>query len=493
MIKHVQICIVKSGMVLTQKYHHLLWRAGFGPSPYRLNWPSGFKPEKVVQEMLKESEKEPDPFTVVGNLETDSLNAPGDKNRMNPEQETGNDLAAERRRQIQQKNRQATRSLNLAWLNEMAQSPAQIREKISLFWHGHFACRNLNGFFQQQLINTIRKHALSDFGTLLHAVSKSPAMLQFLNNQQNRKGSPNENFAREVMELFTIGREHYTESDVREAARAFTGWGFSREAAFQFRPFQHDTGIKTVLGKTGILSGEEVLNHLLSQKQTAIFICTKLYRFYVNDNVNSKHVAWLAGRFYESGYQIKPLLYDLFTAGWFYDPVQVGTRIKSPVEWLTGLRRQLPMRIGNEDILLLLQRALGQVLFYPPNVAGWPGGKNWIDSSSLLLRMQLPQLLSSHDGIDLSLKADDDSEMGMSRRVSGALNRFFPDTRIDWEIVLSAFAGIPESEKYERIASAILQTKRLPQKKLIETLTNNSSDTRRLLIALISMPEYQLC
>jgi hypothetical protein len=171
----------------------------------------------------------------------------------------------------------------------------------------------------------------------------------------------------------------------------------------------------------------------------------------------------------------------------------MGNHVKSPVELLAGIRRQLPMDIGNEDIQLLIQRALGQILFYPPNVAGWPGGKSWIDSSSLLLRMRLPQMLSTGDGIEINVKSDDDTEMGMSRRAAGALNRFSLNATIDWNEVLKPFEKIAPAKQFEMMASCFLQTKKLPERDLINYLSNESPDARKAIIALMSLPEYQLC
>src|SRR5690242_935193 len=190
----------------------------------------------------------------------------------------------------------------------MINSEAQLREKMSLFWHGHFACRILNIFFQQQLINAIRQNAFSDFGTLLRNVSKSPAMLSFLNNQQNKKQHPNENFAREVMELFTIGRGNYTETDVKEAARAFTGWGTNPQGEFIFRRAVHDDGTKSFMRRTGNFDGDEVLNIILERRETASFITSKIYRYFVNEEPDEKHISWLASRFYESRYDISALM-----------------------------------------------------------------------------------------------------------------------------------------------------------------------------------------
>jgi len=476
-----------------QKQNHLLWRAGFGPGAGQLGFTGNFQPEKTFIDLLKASEKTPVPFTIIEKLLAGMGQNP--EGAMRQEQMTGDNSkeAAERRKAIQQKNREAIRDLNLAWLNKMIESPAQLREKMAFFWHGHFACRTQNSFFSQQLLNTIRTHALSDFGTLLAEVSKSAAMLQFLNNQQNRKYSPNENFAREVMELFTMGRGNYTEQDVKEAARAFTGWGFNQAGEFQFRRNQHDEGSKTILGKTGNYDGEQVLKILLEQPATAKFICTKLYRFLVNDTVNTKQVDWLAKRFFDSGYQIKQLLTDLFTADWFYAKENTGTHIKSPVELWVGIRRQIPMQLANEEVQLLVQRALGQVLFYPPNVAGWQGGKTWIDSSSLLLRMRIPQLFASAEGIEMNFKADDDAEMGQGKRNPANMNRYRIKADIDWKQAFAAIEKIPEKTRYQQIAAGFLQTEKLPEQSFMDQFTGNENRDANLAVALMSLPEYQLC
>ena len=474
-----------------QKQNHLFWRAGFGPTPDMQLQTTPFDSAKYFQVLWLASEKKPVPFRIVEPTIDGLANGIGDITRMQQKQAMDDEATkAEARKKQQLQNREAVRSLNLTWMEEMVNSPAQLREKVALFWHGHFACRIVNSYFQQQLINTIREHALSDFGTLLTKVSKTPAMLQFLNNQQNRKNSPNENFAREVMELFTMGRGNYTEHDVKEAARAFTGWGFNLEGAFVFRPIIHDRGEKTILGKKGIETGEEVLQVLLEQPATARFLCTKFYRFFVNENVKEQHVEWLAKRFFESGYQMKTLLQDIFTADWFYNPENVGTRIKGPIELMVGLQRQLPMELTNKPALLLIQRALGQILFYPPNVAGWPGGKTWIDSSSLLLRMRIPQLLASKEGVEVALKNDDDTDMGRGNK---GMNRFVMQASIDWNKALKPFASLPADKQFPMLRAGLLQSGKLPELDYMKDLTGSTPEGPKMTIALMSLPEYQLC
>ncbi len=237
-------------------------------------------------------------------------------------------LNAAEKKQVQQLNRKRNIEINLNFLNEMVHSEDQLRAKMSFFWHGHFASRVINSNFSAHILNEIRKNALGNFRDLLFAVSKAPAMLNFLNNQRNKKDHPNENFAREVMELFTMGPGNYTESDVREAARAFTGWSYDKDGQFLERKKFHDSGRKTFLGKTGNFDGNAVLDIILDQPATARFITAKLYRFLVNEHVDSGIIASLSKDFYDSGYNIKQLLDRMFTAGWFYDSKNVGNKIK---------------------------------------------------------------------------------------------------------------------------------------------------------------------
>jgi len=267
------------------KNQHLLWRAGFGPAVEQWNDLAKGSPSKWFEALEKASRKEPMPLKVAENVVEGLMNGIDGVRRT--------EMSKEEKQQLQKKSREEIRNLNLEWLSEMVNSEQQLREKLAFFWHGHFACRNLNAFYQQDLINIIRKNALGNFGTMLKEVSRSAAMLAFLNNQQNRKQKPNENFAREVMELFTMGRGNYTEKDIKEAARAFTGWQFKINGEFVFRPNLHDDGVKTVLSKTGNFDGDDVLNILLEQKQTATYITTKLYRFFVNDEADKEKVKWL--------------------------------------------------------------------------------------------------------------------------------------------------------------------------------------------------------
>jgi len=480
------------------KNQHLMWRAGFGPAAAQLSQLKSVTPAQLYAALQKASAKKPE-----------FIDATDDylKGLVRGIQEEGmkkRELDAETRKNVQQQTRQAVKSLNLMWLNEMVDSKAQLREKMAFFWHGHFATRNINVFYQQQLLDVIRTHALGNFRDLLQEVSKAAAMLNFLNANQNRKGHPNENFAREVMELFTLGRGNYTEHDIKEAARAFTGWGANVKGEYVFRRFQHDDGEKTVLGKSGKLTGEEVLDHLVDQQQTAEFITKKIYRFFVNDTVDTTKVKWLSERFYKSGYDISKLMEDIFTSDWFYEEKNIGTRIKSPVELLVGIRRMLPMELEQEESQLIVQRLLGQVLFYPPNVAGWPGGKSWIDSSSLMTRMRLPQLITDNDELNISPKADDDQMMGMmdaktaKQKAKGGMGRAGKPivADINWENYLKAYDGIAREELLASLGTSLLQLQPKFAPTLIQKFAdsqNRESYLRSATIQIMSTPEYQMC
>ncbi len=481
-----------------QKNQHLWWRAGFGPPADQIKQLSGKKPEAIFHSILKASEKKPDLFDLV---DPDLKEMVMENQQMVPGKRA--DLKPNEKQMIRRQSVQDISKLNIRWLQEMTDSTAQLLEKMSLFWHGHFASKTVNIIYDQALLNVIRANALGNFKDLLFEVSKTASMIQFLNNNQNKKGHPNENFARELMELFTIGRGNYTETDIKESARAFTGWGTNPQGDFTFRPRQHDDGIKTFFGKTGNLSGEDILAILLDQKQTAVFITRKIYKFFVNEIVDEEIVSALAANFYSSGYDIRGLMTSIFKSSWFYDQKNIGTQIKSPVVWLIGMRRQLPLEMQNPAVQLILERLLGQVLFSPPNVAGWPGGKHWIDSSSLMLRMQVPRIISQSDILLSKPKDDDDMMMGMrdqgfiknpKKVVNPGVQLF--QTKILWDDYIKNFNDVSDTELFGAIRDLLLQ-KVFPMNEtdIVKYIDESDRITRiqSITIRLMGTPEYQLC
>ncbi|MEM6831301.1 MAG: DUF1800 domain-containing protein [Bacteroidota bacterium] len=365
-------------MKLTQQHvQHLLMRIGFGDQLDVVNAYQGQPAGEILKDQFKK---------------TRSVRRIQVKSDLNPT--AFKTMTKEEKQQMRMDQRSKLAELNSLWIKEMVQSRSGIGEKLAFFWHDHFACKSNRVDFMQSYLQTIRQHALGNFGDLLRAVSKTPAMLQYLNNQQNKKSAPNENFAREVMELFTLGLDNgYSEQDISEAARAFTGWGFTREGTFVERTRTHDFGQKSFFGNKGAFNGDDILDMLLENKQTANYISEKWVAYFVNYKGDARLQTQVANALYESNYDIKTGLTALFTSQVFFNKENIGSRIKSPIELIVGLQRQLQVAITDEQSLLFLQKTLGQTLFDPPNVAGWPDGKGWIDSASLMFRLRLPELV----------------------------------------------------------------------------------------------------
>ncbi|WP_316795817.1 DUF1800 domain-containing protein [Pedobacter agri] len=472
------------------KVKHLYNRAGFGISYPELNKLSKKNISKVVDGLLEEPKKD---YAITLVNDTESRRQMLVQSGLYAKKDLTDDEKKMRREIVQMQN-EVSRDLNIAWVSKMINTESPLREKMTLFWHGHFACRNNNPMYAQQLNNIQRQHGLGSFRTLLVEVSKSPAMLQYLNNQQNKKGKPNENFARELMELFTLGRGNYTENDIKESARSFTGWSYDKDGAFIFRKTQHDDGTKTFFGKIGNFEGENIIDIILEKPETATFISKKVYKFFVNDNPNDAHIKELADHFYNSKYNINELMRKLFTSEWFYNPENVGTKIKSPAEFLIGLSREFFVTYNKPQVLIQLQSSLGQYLFNPPNVAGWPGGQNWIDSSSLMLRMRIPSLVLNDGEIDFSGKADpeDEAVIALSRIATTNANsnnkpKSYVNAQADWPKFLDT---LPKG------LSPLALTEFLLQPKLNDKITKMVSDNKGLrstAVEITSMPEYQLC
>lgn len=447
---------------------HLLWRAGFGIGLSQVSDLKKMNRKELLKELFTEDHSQTIEYTTAD---------------IEAEDYTAAKANADMRSQIQKTNQRQNQELNLNFLEKMVNSKNQLQEKMAFFWHGHFATRLNNPKFNKHQLNIIRKHALGNFRELLFEVSKSPAMLSFLNNQQNKKGHPNENFAREVMELFTMGIGNYTEKDIREAARAFTGWGFDKEANFIERTKQHDEDTKTFLGKTGNFTGDDVLNIILEQKTTAKFITAKIYKFFVNEKPDETIINELSDSFYHSNYDLKKLMREIFESDWFYDKKNIGNRIKSPTELMVGMMRLLPMTIQNPENLIVYQKLLGQMLLYPPNVAGWPSGKSWIDSSSLMLRLQIPQIWSGLRPLEVAPRQDDDIDMGMKSREAMKKSFKNPNIIIDWERVEKTF----DNKNCEEFLFSN------PKKLNMKAVQNFSDNSIKMnIINLMSTPEYQL-
>src|SRR5215471_8566858 len=285
-----------------------------------------------------------------------------------------------------------TQRLGVWWATRMLTTKRPLEEKLTLFWHGHFATGDAKVRDYRMMLRQnemLRRNAEGALGALLVGILKDPAMLVYLDNGENVKAHPNENFGRELLELFTMGVGHYTERDVREAARAFTGWT-NDVLDFRFDQAQHDFGEKTFLGRMGPLDGTDIIDRILAQEATGEFVAAKLYRYFVRDDVSPALKAELGRSFKAGGYQIKPLLKRMFLSKDFYSQPSMATQIKSPVVLVISTYRKIGLReLPTVPDFGRLTGALGQTLFDPPNVAGWAGGRTWITPATLMQRGNL--------------------------------------------------------------------------------------------------------
>lgn len=466
-------------MTTTQvKLKHLYWRAGFGLSlkewEFRKNWTL----DQAIDSLLFSHNTSPPQYAEYTDL---------DKLSMSEMREIR--ISKEQKNNLRKQERQLVIKQNANWILQMAATTNDpLLERMTLFWHGHFACETKQSKLAFQQLATLRKYALGNFRDLVLAIAKDPSMIRYLNNQQNKKKSPNENFARELLELFTIGLGNYTEKDIKEAARAFTGWSSSLNGEFTFRDVQHDNGQKDFMGARGNFNGDDIIHLILEQKETATFICTKIYRYFVNDKVNDVHVQLLSNHFYNSDYDIKKLMEFLFRADWFYAVENRGAKIKSPIELIVGLLRVVPTDFNNDLALLFIQRALGQMLFNPPNVAGWTGGRAWIDNSTLLLRLNLAKFLFDNAEIQFQLK---DIDANQKFRLAKRLN-----ASVHLDEILTYTTDITTPDLAKELTDFLLpKAPQISYKVLTEGLSTSDkiNYTRQLIVRIMSLPEYQMC
>lgn len=352
------------------------------------------------------------------------------------------------------------------WMTEMVTGPAPLGEVMTLFWHNHFTSglKKVRApvllFRQNQLL---RRHALGNFAELLRAIARDPAMLLYLDGARNKASAPNENFARELFELFTLGEGHYSEQDVREAARAFTGWSLDRDTGrFKFRRFWHDGGVKEVLGRRGRLDGDDVIDLLLAHPRLAETIVEKLWKSFISERPDPAEVARLAQGFRASGYEIRPLMRELLTSPAFWAAENRGRLIKSPVDLIVGTVRLFRFPIKDPRILARASRHLGQDLFNPPNVKGWPGGTAWITNQSLMERQNLLARISGDDSRAVMATRDGAAPMkAESQRRAVFLNRWIERLPGRWsgaENLAALLAPLPPVDiiVLDREASAAL-------------------------------------
>lgn len=356
---------------------HLLSRTHFGFDLQTLEACSNMSYDACVEQILESTRD--DTFLPL----PDILN----KNLLRHDRGPMNDEERQRRKAML---RQARSSLKVWWVTQMLTTPSQLREKMTLFWHNHFvsAMQKVRSPLLMARQNMLfRDEAVGNFRRLLESIVRDPAMLVYLDNISNTKNSPNENLGRELLELFTLGEGNYTEGDVKAAARALTGYGVNRiDGTFRFAVRQHDFGEKSFLGQKGNFDAEAIVRIILEQDAAAVFIVRKFWREFISDTPDEEEVQRLSALFRSGDYEIRPLLKEILLSDAF--KAAPNRLIKSPVELLVGLAHMFDADTVLADKIAQGCKILGQTLFDPPNVKGWPGYTAWIDTQSLLRRRQ---------------------------------------------------------------------------------------------------------
>lgn len=376
---------------------HLWNRAGFGADRSQIERAVALGREGFLAELFTVDEYFDEPFYARAKSQKE----------MSPREGMDPDERRKVRSMMRKGDREQLQDFQSWWVERMIDGDGPLVERMTLFWHGHFATSmdDVKDSFEMIRQNQLfRSHALGSVRDLAQAIARDPAMLEYLDNDVNQQGNPNENFARELMELFTLGEGNYTEDDVKEAARAFTGWT-DRDGKFRFRSRNHDTGVKTVLGITGDLDGDDVIEILLEQEACRSFLANKLIQYFEGVDPEPARLREYADYLGENDFEVGTFLAKLFRDPEFYRDAAVGSRIAGPVDYLVGASR----RLGVEPpprLVLLGTALLGQRLFYPPNVKGWEGGEAWITTSTLMQRGNLAGVLLGEVTIDDFLDYD---------------------------------------------------------------------------------------
>jgi uncharacterized protein (DUF1800 family) len=473
---------------------HLMNRAGFGGSPSAIENLRALGMNKAVSWFL-------DYERITDNTPAPDWAQP-DPQLIARREAIRNAADPETKRMLQQQQYQEENAemadLRYWWIRRMALGPRPFQEKMTLFWHGHFATsfeKVRTPYFLWLQNETLRQNATGNFNQLLIAVAEDPAMLVYLDGAQSHKNHPNENFAREVMELFTLGEGNYTEQDIQQAAKAYTGWGLSEDRLhYKYHPGNHDEGPKTVFGQTGNFTGEDVLNMICNKPECAQFIAQRLWRFFVQDDPPKASVDALADVLHKSNMDLKHTMSVLFRSKEFYAPEAIRAQIKSPVQWLIASAHQLEAPLPTQPMALVMLRQLGQELFQPPNVKGWDGGIAWITTNNLLDRYNFAAALVEGNRVPLP---------GLQSQMRSMLNSISPDglMTIEPANVMALFSPVDLADPINflgalqaRFINSQLKPQRLAS--LTDFLKSRSpleeADIRKSIRLIMSTPEYQL-
>src|SRR5256884_2051287 len=378
---------------------HLLTRAGFGGTPAEIEAGYGKGLEATIHDLVDASDDfaNAQPPAWAHPRKIGKIRMEMRSKKISPKERK------ERKREFHDMEGENILDLRRWWLEQMLTSPAPLVEKMTLFWHGHFATsvqKVRDGYWMWLQNDTLRRNALGNFATLTKKISRDPAMMIYLDLQKSQKEHPNENWARELMELFTVGIGNYSEQDIRESARAFTGYRIDMTTQqFRFAPMQQDRRPKNFMDRTGALNGDEIIDILVNKPACAQFIGRKLWRFFVEDEPSPQMVDAIASSIRAHNYEMRPVLREIFSSAEFYSDRVMRTQIKSPIQYLIQTSKLLETQLPSPIVAQNAMRQMDQILFAPPNVKGWDGGKTWISTSTLLFRYNFASYLINGDAM----------------------------------------------------------------------------------------------
>jgi uncharacterized protein (DUF1800 family) len=389
------------------------------------------------------------------------------------------------------------------WLERIATTPAPLLEKMTLFWHSHFATsaeKVKDGYWMWLQNDTLRHHALGNFVALTKAISRDPAMMIYLDLPQSRREHPNENWARELMELFTVGIGNYTEQDVRESARAFTGYRLDLATQrFRFARNQHDAGAKNFLGNAGNFNGDDIIDILAKQPACAEFIGRKIWRYFIEDEPSVQLVNVVAGRIGAHNFEIKPLLWEIFCSEEFYSERVMRSQIKSPTQFIVQSCKVLGCELPAPHVAQNAMRQMGQILFAPPNVKGWDGGKSWISTSTLLFRNNFANYLINGDAILPEAMKRPGGDLGFRAGAGGTLAEEVHRVPIDVNKIVRPELRDNREKLIAELSRRVLQTEPPARdaaafSRFLDGRNGNAEDStiRGLIHLMMSTPLYQL-
>ena len=387
---------------------HLLWRAGFGGTPRQVQALQSWGLEKSVDYLINFEKVSDDP-TGPDLFDKNIMHPPTAEERAEQRRAQAardEDKLAEvrlRRQQAERDDREQMKRLQHWWMKKMIETSRPLQEKLTLFWHGHFATsyRTIEDSYHMFAQNELfRKHAAGDFAQFLHKIVEDPAMIAYLDNNDSRKNKPNENLARELMELFSLGVGNYTEGDIKEGAKALTGFTF-KDDSFEFEKNNHDDGSKSILGASGKMDGHGFVDAILRQRACAQFMAAKFYRYFVGDfPTGDKQLDAAANTFvnematsFRGNYHVGKLLKKVLMSEHFYDPAVRNEQIKNPVTLTVGAVRSLNTPVREINVLVDACDRMGQNVFFPPSVKGWDGGRSWINTSTMFVRQNVTVFL----------------------------------------------------------------------------------------------------